>query len=103
MIIPTILWGALIGFVLVIIWCIKRKKVIPGIETSIMIIISTIGISGGVAYCFAGILNYLHQNFDKIPAINITNEEFYAVLFLSGIIFIIVGLHEFYKSWRRKK
>ena len=102
MIFPTIILGCVVGLIVVIFWSIKKKR-FPTFFTGVKIIVSTLGICGGLAYFGAGLFNYLNSLWNVIPIIEISDEEFLGVIMLAGVILILLGIDAFLKAWRLKK
>lgn len=101
-IVPTLVIGFIIGLIILTVWSFKRKK-IPSIETGIQLVVASISSISGLTYILSGIMNFLNGWFKFIPKINISLQEALGVIMFSGLVFLLVGLDQVKKYWKRKK
>ena len=101
---PTIIVSAIIGLAISAIWWYKRKRK-PQMIFVLVIILSIWSFLIGLSYIYFSAINYLTKYFDVLTPyqLNISPQEIISTASIVGVIFIMVGIDQLIKNWKKTR
>lgn len=100
---PTIILAAIIGLLAAIIWWITKRKS-PSITKVTLFVVSLLSVFLGLSYVYISLIDYLVTYSPNLInyQIEYSSKEIIGTVSIVGVIFIIVGLDQFIKNWKKK-